>query len=397
MIIYNKTWLSNLYLHKQSEQLRAAGCLTHEELATIKAKYLVGFYTPGIFIRIGLFLLTCIIISFSFGLLSLMFTATQIIETPGWSLFLGIICVVALEYMVKTKNHYRSGVDDALQWIAFGTLAGSITWLIFSLNHGYQDPSYLTISLVVFITSSYFTLRFANIVMGAATCISFFAVLFFAWKNTGAFGNATMPFLIMLVSAIAYVLALRLSHQLKTPFYAPIIIDIQMISLLVLYAAGNYFVIDNLNNTLNETTGTATVAKIPFAFFFWMWTMLLPLVYIARGIMKKDVIILRIGLLLAVAAIYTFRNYYHILSIELALIAGGIILLAITYSVIRYLKIPRHRFTYADTDNTDTMDSIKLESLIAAETLGHVPGAPTTTANRFGGGDFGGGGSGGGF
>jgi hypothetical protein len=396
MIIYNKTWLNNLELRNQSEHAHQTECVTDEELKNIKEHYPVGFYTPGIFIRIGLFVLTFIIALFSGGLLSLMFASTRAIEHFGWPMFLGVVCYVALEIIVTGKNHYRSGVDDALLWMSGGLLTGGFIWMIGSQDAYYQHPPYLGISVFVFVLSLYFTLRFADVIMSALSILSFFAMIFFAWKNAGAFGMATMPFVIMLVSAIVYVLALRLNNNLAAQYHKACLMVVQIVSLVTLYVAGNYFVIDRLKNSLNDSTPVVHPSAI-WGMFFWGWTILLPFVYIARGILKKDVILLRTGLMIIAFAVFTVRNYYHVLPTELALIMAGIVLLAIVYGLVQYLKTTKHGFTSADTNSPHLMDHIKIESLIIGESLGHTPAAPTEPANRFGGGDFGGGGSGGGF
>jgi hypothetical protein len=393
MIIYNKTWLNNLQLQNSADQLLLAGCITNDEVKAIKEKYPVGFYTPGIFIRIGLFILTFIIASFSFGLLSLIMYQAHIVDSFGWPLFLGTVCVVALVMAVKEKNHFRSGIDDALLWIAAGLLTGSFSLLIYSSNG--NDTHYLAISIFIFILGLCFTLVFTDLLVCTLTAASFFAIVFYAWRNAGAFGNATMPFVMILVAALAYFLTSRLADKPKTIYYTNCIIVAQIVSLVVLYAAGNYLIVDKLNNLLNDTQ--TSTANVPYGFFFWGWTMLLPLLYVARGIAKKDIILLRTGGLLFAGAIYTFRTYYHILSLELALIIGGVVLLIAVYSIMRYLKTQKHGFTYADIDHDETTNSIKLESLIAAGTLGHAHKAPAEPVSRFGGGDFGGGGSGGGF
>jgi hypothetical protein len=323
MIIYNKTWLNNLRLQNRVEQLHSAGCITNDELKAIREKYPVGFYTPGIFIRIGLFTLTFIIVSFSFGLLSLIMYQAHIVDSFGWPLFLGVLCVVALMICVKEKNHYRSGIDDALLWIAAAFLTGSFVFLMYSLNG--SDTHYLAISIFIFILGLYFTLVFTDLLVCTLTSASFFAIVFYAWRNAGAFGNATMPFIMILVAALAYLLIARLADKPKATYYINCMITAQIVSLIILYAAGNYLVVDKLNNLLNHTETSA--ASVPFGFFFWGWTMLLPLLYLARGITKKDVILLRTGILLFAGAVYTFRTYYHILSLEVALIIGGVVLL----------------------------------------------------------------------
>ena len=163
---------------------------------------------------------------------------------------------------------------------------------------------------------------------------------------------------------------------------------VQTISLIIFYAAGNYYVVDHLNQVLNGPTATMSLKP-----FFWVWTMVIPPAYLAYGLTKKNVLMARIGLMLNFAALYTFRTYVHIMSLEMALTLAGAVLLAITYGVIQYLKTPKHGYTYADIENNT--DNLNAEALFTAATLTVAHRAEPDS--KFGGGDFGGGGSGGKF
>ncbi len=123
----------------------------------------------------------------------------------------------------------------------------------------------------------------------------------------------------------------------------------------------------------------------------------MPLVYLAIGIKKKNAVLLRTGLLLIAAAVLTFRSYYHVLPIATTLTIAGAGILGIAYAIMKYLKTPKHGFTYAEPDDANLMDHIKVESLLIAETFSAAPSAPASDGTKFGGGDFGGGGSSGGF
>src|ERR1700733_3369228 len=116
MIAYNKTWLANLRLHAELKKAARKGNINEAEFKAIEQKYPAGFYTPGLFARIGLFILTCIVVCFGDGLLSLFLMGSNLVESGGWLFFLGGVSYAALEFMVS-KKHYRSGVDDALLFI----------------------------------------------------------------------------------------------------------------------------------------------------------------------------------------------------------------------------------------------------------------------------------------
>jgi hypothetical protein len=223
--------------------------------------------------------------------------------------------------------------------------------------------------------------------MSAACCVSFFALIYFGWTGAITSGMATVPFVMMLVAAIAY----WLIYTNRTNFINyenPFSIG-QIVCLVTLYAAGNYYIIQSLSDELHGQTGTV----IPFGAFFWIWTIGIPFVYVGFGIRKKDAILLRVGLLLIIAASLTFRNYYHVLPLDITLTIAGAVLLGIAYSSMKYLKTPRHGFTCAEPEDKHLMDNLKVESLIIAESFSTAPSAPVDHGPKLGGGDFGGGGS----
>jgi hypothetical protein len=205
-----------------------------------------------------------------------------------------------------------------------------------------------------------------------------------------------MPFIMMIAAGGAYFLLNKISRNKEYANYTNCLIIAKIISLITFYAAGNYFVVNRLNNALNGLDDSHTT--IPFGYIFWLWTLSLPVVYLFIGIKKKSTMLLRIGMVLAAASVATFRNYYHLLPIEIMLTLSGMILLALSYTIIKYLKTPRNGFTYAaEPDEAGTLDSLNIEGLVIGQATSHLPPAANQPTERFGGGTGGGGGSSGDF
>ena len=120
MIIYNKTWLDNLSVTAFAEKEHEENFIPNAEFENIKSSYITGFYSPNLFIRCGLFFLTLIISSCSSGFLSLLLMETDVVTSYGWLIFLGIAHYIALEFIVRNKFHFGSGVDDAFLFTVFG-------------------------------------------------------------------------------------------------------------------------------------------------------------------------------------------------------------------------------------------------------------------------------------
>ncbi len=136
------------------------------------------------------------------------------------------------------------------------------------------------------------------------------------------------------------------------------LLNVQLISLLTLYAAGNYFVVSMLSSLLHNSPSDINVS-LPFSWFFWLWTILLPFVYVLLGIKNKNLMLLRIGLLLVVLAGLTFRMIFHLLPTEYALVLSGTVLPVVAIVLIKYLKTPKNGFTYTQRSSKHWANNIK--------------------------------------
>ncbi|MEI2750511.1 MAG: hypothetical protein V9E88_17355 [Ferruginibacter sp.] len=68
---YNSIWLKNRLIVQEAGEAYAQQLITEAELQSVKRIYPVGFYTPNYIIRIGMFLLTLLVLLFSLGLLGI--------------------------------------------------------------------------------------------------------------------------------------------------------------------------------------------------------------------------------------------------------------------------------------------------------------------------------------
>jgi uncharacterized membrane protein YgcG len=331
--------------------------------------------------------LTIVTCSFSSAFLSLLVADAELYDNFGWFIFLAIPHYLALEYVVREKHHYGSGVDDALLWISSGFLTVAF---VMATN---ADEHPLLFSVFIFALSGILSIRFVDSLMSLCCYLSLLAAVFFGWQKVGPIGNATMPFMIMAISGGIYLLLRRNVNITAIRFYSRSMSILQIASLLSFYAAGNYFVVKELNDMLNGTVSTS----IPFGWFFWSWTVGMPLAYIFFGIKQKNTILLRVGLLLIAAAAGTYKAYYQLMPIEQTLVLCGAIALLISYFITRYLRQPKKGFTSKELKKEYLMEQLQLDSMVVGESFADA-GVPVTEAGvSFGEGHFGGGGSGGGF
>ena len=387
MIAYNNEWLGNLLVRRQADKALNNNCISTEERDKVYAAYTAPFYTPNIFVRIGLFVLTWVILIFTMGLFSLMLMSGRETTFGSMFLFFGALAYGALEFMVS-KGHYRSGVDDGLLWAAGICVITGINLL--------ANTPMLVNAIIVFAIAFFLFLRFKAALMAGIALLALLAILFYAGLRLGSTAQLVLPFVLMVASTILYFLCHSQLQSGKWPYYTNGLMVASITALLGLYLAGNYYVVREasvslLNMQLKEGE------RLPFGWLFWFFTVAIPLVYIVSGIQKKDALLLRVGLLLVTAIVFTVRYYYHVLPAEIAMVTGGIGFIIIAYALIKYLQQPKYGFTYLEQSDPFLMDKLQVESLVIVQSFTGPATATPDSGTQFGGGTGSGGGASGEF
>ncbi|HSC55476.1 MAG TPA: hypothetical protein VLC98_17740 [Phnomibacter sp.] len=386
MIAYKTGWLYNQFVKEQADEAFRKGDISTEEKAGIHLSHPSALYTPNFFIRIGLLLLTLVVAIFSFGLMSI--TINEFIFRTLTSMLItyGLMAYTALELIIRNKLHYHSGVDDALLWTS--------AILVFN-GIAYNFPaSSEFLYLVAFFIALYCTIRFTNSLMALCAFLAMAYFVFVTCNNIGGIFKTIVPFVLMALAAFTYFFNRSLQQKEKLFHYRHCFTMVEIAALISFYIAGNYFVVRELSNLmfdLNLQEGQS----IPFGPLFWVFTIVIPAAYLFIGLKRKDIIMVRCGLVLVAATVCTIRHYYHVMPIETAMVICGIVLIGVTYALIRYLHAPKHGYTYEEGQPGGPIALAQIESLVIAETMATQPAQEPAT--RLGGGSFGGAGAGGDF
>lgn len=381
MIAYPKVWLQNLRIRRQVADAYDRGCLLADERAAIDQRYPVGFYSPNLFIRVGLFVLTSMISGFSLGFLMFMVYSAGGDASAWLFVLLAIGSYAVLEHMVRKKAHYRSGVDDALLWVTFGCLVSALALA------GHLPP--LLLALAICVLSAFFVLRFIDAAMTVVCSLSLFGVVFYALLPLGAVAKIVMPFVFMALGGALAVFTMRVRRLSEAVHYRRCLQVARVVGLSMLYASGNYFVVRELGS---ELTGMPVPdgSKLPLGWLFWLFTTAVPIGFAWLGIVRRDRALIRLALLAAAASVLTVRYYYHVMPVEWAMVAIGSVMIAGAYVLIRYVKDGRSGFSFAPAP--DGADAGQLEALAVGQAFGAAP-AVHTVGTQFGGGSGGGGGA----
>lgn len=376
---YNPAGLQQLWLLRESHKALHQGKLTDEEYQLLVTKYPTGFYTPNSFIRLGLFILSQMAASSVLGLLSMVLLLTASEKTYGYLLlFQGVICLAGLEYLIKRKKHFRSGVDDALLWMGVAYLAGGL-YLRYS-------PSVSLMVLVVLVLTVIGSLRYTDMLLSVTALVALLAFTYLEYPKAGDWAKLTLPFVLMALSLLAAWLTGRLQHYYRYRFHENCLKAVQVTALVGFFVCSNFYVLYEL--------GPNFIAW-PKAFyaldtFFWVATIVLPFALLLLGTILRDRLYLRLGLLYLIALVFLLRNYYHKMPLEwvMTLLGAGITLLA--YLLTRYLKKPRHGIVSFRLTSQNLTGLEQAEALLISHTMGSTGTPPPQYP--LGGGSSGGGG-----
>lgn len=212
------------------------------------------------------------------------------------------------------------------------------------------------------LVSLWLTIRFTDAFMAIicfAATIVFFCTLYI---ELGSFGEVTVPFALMIFSALVYLFIQKLSGINKLVIWKLPIQCVRFFSIITFYVSGNYFVVNELS---------LKIYALPPAmgWVFWIYTLAVPPLYIFYGLKRKQSVFYRTGFVLLVAGILTVHYYYTVMPVEIAMIIFGILLIGISYALIKYLATPKKGFTF-ENNGAKGKSLIDAEALIIAQVFG---------------------------
>jgi hypothetical protein len=380
MIAYNRQYLDNRDLRDQVASALARGIISPDEYTRIRTAYPDELYTPNFFIRVGLFLLTALAVGCCTGLF--MIGASSENSVGILLIVFGMLSFGALELFIRIRGIHNAGIDDALLWIGSALILGGIDLIADHITPSLE-------SLIVLLLSSWGALRYADRLMACVAYGALLSLVFYWMTAWGPVAFSILPFVIMAVAIGCYFLIIRWANVPSLRHYRPCMSWLRMAVLLSFYLAGNEYIIRTLGASLSGRSG-----PVALGWLWWILTIGTPVVYIARGIRRKDVIFLWTGMALTAVAVFTFRYYYHVMAAELAMVIAGTMLLTLSWWLIGYLSTPKRGFTSAAPDEPHVLEKFPIEGLILAESFKAVSSVPSEqSATRFGGGSGGGAGA----
>lgn len=375
MTAYNTTTLENLYIHQQIDDAVDEKYMPIEVAEAIKLQKPVDLYMPNYFVKIGFGFLTFFIIVSTAGLFVLFFNINYLMNV--FAVVFGLCCYVALEVITRQKKHYNSGVDTIL-------MAATVVFIsVGCMKNHYGITADLFASLIVFVLSLWLMFRFADRLAAVTSLASLLSLIYHGVALSGKTTLLLVPLLFILVSGIIYISFKHRYHSTTNLYFKPVLQILFIIALLGFYASGNVFIVEKLTEGIKN--------PLALNIFYWTWTILIPLVYLWRGLKTKEITFVRSGIFFIAASIFTYRYYHPILPPEIAMLLAGILLTLLSYFLMKYLKRERFGFIFDNSRTTNKYENV--EGLIIGQAFGHQS-HKVKQNTEFGGGKFGGGGAG---
>ncbi|WDF65222.1 hypothetical protein [Flavobacterium sp. KACC 22763] len=387
MIVYNKQLLDNEVLVDEADALYKGGFISKEQKKFIEKELPVLKSQNNILVRLGFFLLGCLLYGSICGAISLFGLSAE-------NTFFKICCYIfaavgfAGVELLANQEYHNHGLDDAFilnALLCLGVAVGITT-------EGYE----MVIAFFVAVGALFMFLRYLHVLSMLVFCLSATAFLFYGMFEFGDIGKAILPFLAMIFAAGFYFLTKKMMNRLNESYYYNGLLLANSFCLVLFYLSCNYLVVRELSAELLGTE-VKPGTDIPFAYFFYVFTFIVPVLYLVQALKAKDRIMLWLSFLAIAFSIYTVRFYHSVLPIEVALTLGGVVLFVIAYFSIKKLKEKESGLTFKPDRINHSDNLLNAEALVVASTFGMKPEVKTGSPMEFGGGGFSGGGSEGSF
>lgn len=380
MIAYNNEGLKALQIRDAAGEWHKKGLLSDEQWQAVQSRNPVNFYSPNVFVRIGLAIFSLILLLAAMGLVAIFAEPRSEDGLALFGLFWGVVWILVLDFWaIRSIRHYGSGVDDILLYTGVIAIVISLCSL-FPYNTG--ALAYCCVAWPFLIAG---TMRYVDRLMAAAAYFCTFLIVLLSVKEMTSLAIYLLPFTGMFFSAAAYLFSRNGQKRPSWRLWHGVFAVLELLALLTFYTSGNFWVIQQAGA---EFFG---LEQVPLAGFFWAFTFTVPALYIFMGLRRKNHFLLDIGIGFVAASILTFRYYFHVFPLAWTATICGAVLFAIAYFSIRYLR--KHEGAYTYEAGSEKSLLLEVEEQLIEQTITSQTAPVPVKKDGFGGGQFGGGGA----
>ena len=374
MIIYSKADIENYIARKGALPPDEAMGGDNDSWNEFTLQFPYPFYSPHFFIRLGLFLLTLLVVLLTTALLWLMFgMSANVLGYGPLFIAMGVGCMLFSEYLARKKKHFQSGADEALHL--------SATMLTAFGLQAMMGLSWWMTSALMAIFAALFFLRYMNYWMAGVAVVCCMIFL-------NEFVSLFLPVFMYAIPLAAFALAGSYfsgeKFSRKTSYYETGVLAARYLFLFAACFYTNYLCVSTIAGGRYSTFAELSFYKVT--------TILLPLALLVYGIIRRDKVLMHVGMISIFFAVYTAYVFLNASQPFLWMAVFGSVVVIITVAVIRWLKFEPAGFSYKPVKKSQS--AAWMEVIVSA----NAPQGSSSDGHRnFGGGDFGGGGASGTF
>jgi hypothetical protein len=371
------------------------GFLTEAQYQRMEQETVCDFRRTNIFLRIVLFLFTLLVVAAAVALFFAFFVPESARRNPSFLLlFLAAVSYGATEAFVSQARLYRYGIEEALAVCSVGFLcAGMQLTFPGGLNSGRPDRSESFILAAGAIASLWIWRRFG-------LSYAFFAAMVFVIFLPG-FWTSSAPAQHLILAAIyaaglVAVAAIRDRYRLTYLNHEYSIVEALL--WLGIYLSINLQIsqVDLLGIGRGDFRNAGQISR-PFYWMTWVLIWCLPPAILARGLRRKDRLVIAVGAILAVVTLATNKPYLGWQRHTWDPMLLGALLIGVALFIRRWLaQAPdgvRHGFTAQRLSGKDKNLLNAGASVFGVVGPHSMPASQQSESPQFGGGDSGGGGA----
>ena len=382
--VYNQEWIYNLQVIKQAKLWLKHGLIQPDQFTAIHDSYKTPLFHPNFVIRILLFIATLIATSGLIGLVMLLFSGAEDTAIAIISILSGVAAFMMLERAFINNNHYKSGVTEGIAYMACGFVIVGVGMLV-----DFEDIMVMQLTcLVVFAFAAF---RYLDLMLTIAFMFTLTWIIFYNCDEAGGIFKSIIPFVFMIIFSGCYFLVQKFNKRDDLKLWSDNLLILEVCCLLLVYAGGNYLVVRELSVRMMDLT-LEPGQDIPFAFLFYFFTVVIPVIYLWAGIRSKDKVLLRVGLVALAFSVFTFKYYYSFGHPEITLMVAGVISSLVAILLMRHLKEIKSGFT-SEHILTSAWANLNVEAFIISQTMGGNQPEKVEVKEMGGGGRTGGGGA----
>ncbi len=379
---YNETNVYNLEVVKETKRWSKSNYINKEQFLAIQAAYKTPFYHPNMTIRVVLFVATLLALGGVTGFFGLIFAEAGQSGISVAAILYGIASFFVLERLfIGSNSHFKSGLTEALLYHACGFVIGGLA--------GVTDFNIQVVVWTCLIIFTFAAIRYLDLLCTLASVLSLAYIIFYEFYNMGGIFQQIIPFLFIAVFTPVYLFARNQKNKKELRIWGNNLLIVEAVSLLLIYLGGNYFVVRELSVSMMGLQ-LEEGQDIPFAFIFYALTVIIPIVYLYVAIRYKDLVLLRVSLIVIALSVFTFKYYFSLGHPEITLTIAGVVLLLVSIALLNYLKVVRNGYTRENL-LTEKWGNTNIEAFLVSQTMGGNQGAASKVHG--GGGSYGGGGT----